>query len=149
PAAANHGAIFHVSTARPRSAVPPTPAPPGGRRCDPTITRGCVGVKDGPATDAGSLDMDRPVRQLGREQGNGGRLRAVALRPAPDGNVSPTPEAPDDGFMRTPSKRDVPAVEVETEPTAVRGLPPRMRCRSFCFLEREGERWTVFLVTYP
>lgn len=51
--------------------------------------------------------------------------------------------------MRTPSKRDVPAVEVETEPTAVRGLPPRMRCRSFCFLEREGERWTVFLVTYP
>lgn len=25
----------------------------------------------------------------------------------------------------------------------------RIRCRSFCFLERDGERWTVFLVTYP
>jgi len=24
-----------------------------------------------------------------------------------------------------------------------------VRCRSFCFLERGGERWTVFLVTYP
>jgi len=26
---------------------------------------------------------------------------------------------------------------------------PRTRCRSFCFLEQEDERWTVFLVTYP
>ncbi len=25
----------------------------------------------------------------------------------------------------------------------------RVRCRSFCFLEREAERWTAFLVTYP
>jgi hypothetical protein len=25
----------------------------------------------------------------------------------------------------------------------------RVRCRSFCFLEREEERWMVFLVTYP
>lgn len=25
----------------------------------------------------------------------------------------------------------------------------RVRCRSFCFLERGGERWTAFLVTYP
>jgi hypothetical protein len=25
----------------------------------------------------------------------------------------------------------------------------RVRCRSFCFLEREDERWMVFLVTYP
>ncbi|MFS8636459.1 MAG: hypothetical protein FWJ74_00145 [Gemmatimonadota bacterium] len=49
--------------------------------------------------------------------------------------------------MRTPSKPDAPAVE--TEPAPIRGLPPRTRCRSFCFLEREGERWTVFLVTYP
>lgn len=24
----------------------------------------------------------------------------------------------------------------------------RLRCRSFCFLERQGERWTAFLVTY-
>lgn len=28
-------------------------------------------------------------------------------------------------------------------------VPDRSRCRSFSFLEREGERWTVFLVTYP
>ena len=28
-------------------------------------------------------------------------------------------------------------------------LPPGGRCRSFCFLERAGERWTVFLVTFP
>jgi len=25
----------------------------------------------------------------------------------------------------------------------------RMRCRSFCFLERAGVRWTAFLITYP
>lgn len=24
----------------------------------------------------------------------------------------------------------------------------RMRCRSFCFMERNGERWTAFLITY-
>ena len=24
----------------------------------------------------------------------------------------------------------------------------RTRCRSFCFLEREGARWTAFLITY-
>jgi hypothetical protein len=24
----------------------------------------------------------------------------------------------------------------------------RLRCRSFCFLERQGERWTAFLMTY-
>lgn len=29
------------------------------------------------------------------------------------------------------------------------GLAPRKRCRSFTFLERAGERWSVFLVTYP
>ncbi|HEX6938988.1 MAG TPA: hypothetical protein VF158_06210 [Longimicrobiales bacterium] len=40
-------------------------------------------------------------------------------------------------------------VGIEQPPVAVRGLPPRTRCRSFCFLERDGERWTVFLVTYP
>lgn len=31
----------------------------------------------------------------------------------------------------------------------VRAGLPRTRCRSFCFLEHEEERWTVFLVTYP
>jgi len=31
----------------------------------------------------------------------------------------------------------------------VRAGLPRTRCRSFCFLEHEDERWTVFLVTYP
>src|SRR5687767_6551205 len=25
----------------------------------------------------------------------------------------------------------------------------RVRCRSFCFLEREGTRYTAFLITYP
>ncbi|HEX7051510.1 MAG TPA: hypothetical protein VF188_14990 [Longimicrobiales bacterium] len=36
------------------------------------------------------------------------------------------------------------------ETAALRGQgPTRSRCRSFCFLERNGERWTVFLVTYP
>jgi hypothetical protein len=34
-----------------------------------------------------------------------------------------------------------------------RGVSPvsegaRLRCRSFCFLERGGERWTAFLITY-
>lgn len=38
---------------------------------------------------------------------------------------------------------------MEQEAAVIRGLPPRTRCRSFCFLEREDERWTVFLVTYP
>lgn len=32
-------------------------------------------------------------------------------------------------------------------PQAALGL--RTRCRSFCFLERNGEPWTAFLVTYP
>lgn len=49
--------------------------------------------------------------------------------------------------MQTPSRQQSPTVEAES--VATRGLPPRTRCRSFCFLEREGERWTVFLVTYP
>lgn len=31
----------------------------------------------------------------------------------------------------------------------VRAGQPRTRCRSFCFLEQDEERWTVFLVTYP
>lgn len=49
--------------------------------------------------------------------------------------------------MRTPSQRE--AAGTDREAGAVHGLPSRMRYRSFCFLEREGERWTVFLVTYP
>lgn len=36
----------------------------------------------------------------------------------------------------------------ERGPAAYVG-PDRSRCRSFTFLEREGERWTVFLVTFP
>jgi len=39
---------------------------------------------------------------------------------------------------------DEPAVP----PPAVRGTV-RERRRSFCFLEREGRRWTAFLCTYP
>lgn len=44
--------------------------------------------------------------------------------------------------MRRPEGVDQPVI---------RRLAPRdrARCRSFGFLEREGERWTVFLVTYP
>ncbi len=49
--------------------------------------------------------------------------------------------------MYTPSRHD--ATGTERESVVTRGLPPRTRCRSFGFLEREGERWTVFLVTYP
>src|SRR5690606_32434660 len=32
---------------------------------------------------------------------------------------------------------------------SIAGYAGRVRCRSFCFLERGGERWTAFLVTYP
>ncbi len=39
---------------------------------------------------------------------------------------------------------------LEFEPTELEEeLPPGGRCRSFSFLERAGERWTVFLVTFP
>ena len=33
-------------------------------------------------------------------------------------------------------------------PHAARGAFSRTRCRSFCFLEHDGEPWTAFLVTY-
>lgn len=38
----------------------------------------------------------------------------------------------------------------ETRPPGVSpaGDSARVRCRSFCFLERGGERWTAFLITY-
>lgn len=38
----------------------------------------------------------------------------------------------------------------ETRPTGVSRAvdAARTRCRSFCFLERGGERWTAFLITY-
>lgn len=49
----------------------------------------------------------------------------------------PTPERPERSVP--PSRADRP---VSTPST-------RQRRRSFCFLEREGERWTVFLVTEP
>jgi len=42
-----------------------------------------------------------------------------------------------------------PTTETDPRPLIGRELPPRSRVRSFCFLERDGERWTVFLVTYP
>lgn len=37
----------------------------------------------------------------------------------------------------------------EAGTSGVAGFAGRVRCRSFCFLERGGERWTVFLMTYP
>lgn len=40
-------------------------------------------------------------------------------------------------------------LEFGPEPPPDAELPPGGRCRSFSFLERDGERWTVFLVTYP
>lgn len=43
----------------------------------------------------------------------------------------------------SPDRREEPAVT-----TATVGLP-RERRRSFCFLERDAERWTAFLCTYP
>lgn len=51
--------------------------------------------------------------------------------------------------MLTPDRgRDSTASRGSTE--TADGVPPgRQRRRSFCFLEREGERWTVFLVTHP
>lgn len=48
--------------------------------------------------------------------------------------------------MVNPSQRD--AVGPDRPHALGRGAPPRTRCRSFCFLERGGDRWTVFLVTY-
>ena len=47
--------------------------------------------------------------------------------------------------MYSPTKRE--------GPQRGEGVPPgaaatRSRCRSFCFLERSGTRWTVFLITY-
>lgn len=39
--------------------------------------------------------------------------------------------------------------EQPTPAAGPRSDPPRARGRSFCFIEREGERWTVFLVTHP
>lgn len=43
-------------------------------------------------------------------------------------------------LAQTPSPRAATATPI------ARG---RVRCRSFCFLERDGERWTAFLITYP
>lgn len=53
--------------------------------------------------------------------------------------------------MSTPLPSDELAPEPPASgrgPTAFAG-PDRSRCRSFGFLERSGERWTVFLVTFP
>src|SRR5512146_1923108 len=43
----------------------------------------------------------------------------------------------------SPDRREEPAV------TATAVGPSRERRRSFCFLERDTERWTAFLCTYP
>ncbi len=43
-----------------------------------------------------------------------------------------------------PQTGDVPPRQPRLERSAI----VRSRCRSFCFLERDGERWTVFLMTY-
>jgi hypothetical protein len=48
---------------------------------------------------------------------------------------------------------DAPIREGETKRTQLGAFDPgegvtRSRCRSFCFLERTGVRWTAFLVTY-
>ena len=48
----------------------------------------------------------------------------------------------------------VPPTQRETSPAKQGGAAPatndvvRSRCRSFCFMERGGVRWTVFLITY-
>lgn len=40
--------------------------------------------------------------------------------------------------------------QTDVTPASVAALPAttRLRCRSFCFLERDDGRWTVFLITY-
>ena len=47
--------------------------------------------------------------------------------------------APVQDEQRKQTRRSEPAYMSDTS---------RMRCRSFCFLERAGERWTAFLITY-
>jgi hypothetical protein len=41
-----------------------------------------------------------------------------------------------------------PTSSSDSAPVARHNLFARTRCRSFCFLEHEGEPWTAFLVTY-
>lgn len=48
--------------------------------------------------------------------------------------------------MPSPSHPGDPRVTLPAE--RVRDGVVRSRCRSFCFVEREGVRWTVFLITY-
>lgn len=49
--------------------------------------------------------------------------------------------------MQRPRRRPKPREKEGPESTIRAGL--RERRRSFCFLERKGERWTVFLITRP
>lgn len=47
----------------------------------------------------------------------------------------------------------VPRRTIEGETPEIAGpeasAPPHARCRSFCYLDRNGEQWLAFLVTYP
>lgn len=47
-----------------------------------------------------------------------------------------------------PHIRNDQAVQPEARTASLTGDGSRLRCRSFCFLNRGGERWTAFLITY-
>jgi hypothetical protein len=56
--------------------------------------------------------------------------------------------------LRVHTRKEVPlrqegkATESRAAGEPLFGGGSRVRCRSFCFLERSGERWTAFLITY-
>jgi hypothetical protein len=50
--------------------------------------------------------------------------------------------------MMPPHTSDDQAAEPGARIVSLAGDGSRLRCRSFCFLERGGERWTAFLITY-
>jgi hypothetical protein len=58
------------------------------------------------------------------------------------------------GAGAPPERKDVPLAQdgqaADPRPHGVSLVSEgsRVRCRSFCFLERAGERWTAFLITY-
>jgi hypothetical protein len=47
-----------------------------------------------------------------------------------------------------PDVRDEQAAKPESRVVSIMTDGARLRCRSFCFLDRGGERWTAFLITY-
>lgn len=57
------------------------------------------------------------------------------------------PERPFSVQVHTQMVAPIPNSESSPPATRIAALA-RTRCRSFCFLEHEGERWTAFLVTY-